>query len=185
MQHFLHLRDFLENLQNQRFLHPHVAGAFKTRVFRSRGGSIWSQWGGAGASVHEIHSSTTRDTTLDIRSGEGSTLRSPARCPPGSSSAEIPAKNPPSVLRILWPKDAQKAAEAGHAGKTYAIIRKSRPPAKDSTLRCNSKNPLTDLHEIRVESTGKSRRRHNFFGPRAKTYEKRNSAPPAASLRSY
>ena len=82
-------------------------------------------------------------------------------------------------------EDAQKAAEAGHAGKTYEIIRKSRAPAKDSTLRCNSKNPLTDLHEIRVESTGKSRRRHNFFGPRAKTYEKRNSAPPAASLRSY
>ena len=94
MQHFLHLRDFLENLQNQRFLHPHVAGGFKTRVFRSRGGSIWSQWGGAGASVHEIHSSTTRDTTrhtLDIRSGEGSTLRSSARCPPG-----IPAKKSPS-----------------------------------------------------------------------------------------
>ena len=106
MQHSLHLRDFLENLQNQRFLHPHVAGAFKTRVFRSRGGSIWSQWGGAGASVHEIHSSTTRDTTrhtLDIRSGEGSTLRSPARCPPG-----IPAKNPPVVLRILWPKMPRK-----------------------------------------------------------------------------
>ena len=108
MQHSLHLRDFLENLQNQRFLHPHVAGAFKSRVFRSRGGSIWSQWGGAGASVHEIHSSTTRDTTLDIRSGEGSTLRSPARCPPRSSSAEIPVKNPPVDLRILWPKIPRK-----------------------------------------------------------------------------
>ena len=184
MQHSLHLRDFLENLPNQRFLHPHVAGAFKSRVFRSRGGSIWSQWGGAGASVHEIHSSTTRDTTLDIRSGEGSTLRSPARCPPGIPAPRSQRKNPRRFENPLA-EDAQKAAEAGHAGETYEIIRKSRAPAKDSTLRCNSKNPLTDLHEIRVESTGKSRRRHNFFGPRAKTYEKRNSAPPAASLRSY
>ena len=166
MQHFPHLRNFLENLQNQRFLHPHVAGGFKTRVFRSRGGSIWSQWGGAGASVHEIHSTTTRDTTrhtLDIRSGEGSTLRSPARCPPG-----IPAKKSPSRFENPLAEDAQKAAEAGHAGKTYEIIRKSRAPAKDSTLRCNSKNPLTDLHEISVESTGKSRRRAQFFLPARK-----------------
>ena len=65
-------------------------------------------------------------------------------------------------------EDAQKAAEAGHAGKTCEIIRKSRAPAKDSTLRCNSKNPLTDLHEIRVESTGKSCRRHNFVWPARK-----------------
>ena len=41
-------------------------------------------------------------------SGEGSTLRSPARWPPRSSSAEIPAKNPPVVLRILWPKIPRK-----------------------------------------------------------------------------
>ena len=109
----------------------------------------------------------------------------PSSLPAWQFQRRDPSEKSSSRFENPLAEDPQKAAEACHAGKTYEIIRKSRAPAKDSTLRCNFQNPLTDLHEIHIESTGKSRRRAQKKNPRAKTSKKRNSAPPAASLRSY
>ena len=147
MQHSLDLREFLENLQNQRFLHPPVAGGFKTRVFRSRGGSICFQWGGAGASIVEIHTAPPA-----IRPDTPSTyaLARAAHCAAQlAARLAVPAprsqRKSSSSFENPLAEDPQKAAEACHAGKTYEIIRKSRAPAKDSTLRCNFQNPQSRL----------------------------------------
>ena len=146
MQHSQDLRDFLENLQNQRFLPPLVAGGFKTRVFRSRGGSICFP------SMKSIQQHPRHDPTHPRHA-------QPSSLPASQLQRRDPSEKSSSRFENPLAEDLQKAAEACHAGKTYEIIRKSRAPAKDSTLRCNFKNPLTDLHEIHIESTGKSRRR--------------------------
>ena len=151
----------MENLQNHSFVHPPVAEGFKFSIFRARGGSIWFQWGGAEAPSMKSTQHHPRHDPIHLRH----TLRRGQRTAQPSSmhASQFQRRDPSAISSSNFEhplaEDPQVAAEAAHAGKTLKSIGNQQHAPKVERFGATFKNPFTEVQEIHMESTRKSRRR--------------------------